>query len=76
MSIRNRLNKLEDVHGKRTGDACACAYPGAHDVRFYENAATSNKDADADARPADRCGVCGGERAVIKVVYVENRRAA
>lgn len=77
MNLKNRLSKLEaESGGKDKSGECGCMYPGAFDVRYYENAATSRQDAEADTRPAGRCGVCGGERRIIKVVLVENWRAA
>jgi hypothetical protein len=76
MSLQNRLEKLEAERGKGGNGECRCTYPSSVDVRFYENHETSEKDADADTREPERCGECGGERRLIKVVYVEGKKAA
>jgi hypothetical protein len=75
MSLQNRLEKLEDAHGARKDGMCACVYPGSMDIRYYLND-SSEHDADADTREPERCGECGGERRLIKVVYVEGKKAA
>lgn len=70
MSVKSRVDKLERAAGLVGGETCIC--PINFEVRYYADE-TEN---DADERPPEVCGACGREKNLIRVVYVESRRAA
>jgi len=64
MNLRNRVERLEMATEPATPGECKCFH--STDVRYYDGAA----EAEADTTHFDEaCGVCGGERRLIKVVY-------
>jgi hypothetical protein len=67
VGILNRVEKLEALAGGE--GACVCP-AGRYDVREYDGA-DAVKDAARDEPPAP-CGVCGGERTAIQLVYVKD----
>jgi hypothetical protein len=74
MSVENKLRALEVKVGigRAVEDGpCACS-SFCLDVRYYESPDSEGK-ADADTTPGETCAVCGREKQVLKVVYVEQK---
>jgi hypothetical protein len=75
VSIKTRVRALEDDSGIARGDSGECACRSYNlDVRIYDNP-DSQSQATADTAPGEVCEACGGEKRIIKVVYVEGRAA-
>jgi hypothetical protein len=69
--LKRRADKLEQARPVENGE-CGCPN---FDVRYYDRE-DSEGAAEADTEEAGMCETCGGRKMLIKVVYVESRRAA
>jgi hypothetical protein len=72
MNLKGRVKKLEAEHGVSTGGRCMCSGFTATRVILP----TVDGSTPEGTGAGEKCDVCGGEILVIRVVYVEGRKAA